>query len=72
MKDTKVYVEGMHCKSCEMLVKEDVEEIIGVYTVNADYNKGIVEIKHKEAVDLKEVKSKIRELGYTVVENGGQ
>ena len=33
-------VTGMHCKSCEMLIKDEIEGIPGVETVAVDHKTG--------------------------------
>jgi copper chaperone CopZ len=53
-----------------MLVKEEVGEIPGVRGVEASHREGTVKITHEDSADLSRVKSKIRGLGYKVVENG--
>ncbi|MCX6695045.1 MAG: heavy-metal-associated domain-containing protein [Candidatus Altiarchaeota archaeon] len=67
MKKTELKVKGMHCRSCEMLVSEEVGEVAGVKKVEADHKAGIVRIESEDNVDLSAVKSKIKELGYEVV-----
>ncbi len=61
----KLIVTGMHCSSCETILKEDVGAIAGVSNVNADHKKGIVSFDGpKEAVS--KVKAAIENDGYAV------
>ncbi|MFH1403957.1 MAG: heavy-metal-associated domain-containing protein [Candidatus Altiarchaeota archaeon] len=69
MDETKIRVNGMHCKSCEMLVKEDLKEIHGIIEATASHSDGTVRIRHNGPLDLGKVKSAITELGYKVVED---
>ena len=36
----KFSVNGMHCKSCEMLIKDEISDIPGVETVSVDHKTG--------------------------------
>jgi len=61
----KIKVTGMHCKSCEILLKEELEEIEDVKIATPDYEKEIVSIEFdgsKETLDR--IKKKIIEEGY--------
>jgi copper chaperone CopZ len=59
-------VEGMHCRACESLV-EDLLEEIGV-KATASHEKGIVEVEFNgENIDLDQIKGVIRNEGYKVL-----
>lgn len=66
MKKTKLKVSGMHCKSCEMLIKDELEEIPGVTEVEASLKDGYVLVSHEDSANLDKVKAIIMELGYKV------
>jgi copper chaperone CopZ len=68
MKEYKLNVKGMHCPSCEALVKEDIGDIAGVAAVEADHKKGIVTVNYEGSLDFAKVKSTIAALGYEVKE----
>jgi len=62
---SKLNVKGMHCKSCEILLKDSIEEIPEVKVLRADHKKGLLEVEHpKEKIE--QVKSIIRKEGYQV------
>ena len=50
MKKT-IHIQGMHCKSCEMLIKDDLEGLEGVVEVKADSSAGTVSIKYEKEPD---------------------
>lgn len=60
-------VKGMHCKSCEMLIKDAVSEVDGVKTVNASAVKNTVTVDYDET-KVKDVmiKKAIETEGYQV------
>ncbi len=62
---TKLTVKGMHCKSCETLINDALEEIKGVQRASADNKKGEVVVTHENA-SMDEVKKAIQKLGYKV------
>ncbi|MBI5225968.1 heavy-metal-associated domain-containing protein [Candidatus Micrarchaeota archaeon] len=65
MRMIELNVTGMHCKSCEMLLREDLGEIPGVSGVRADHVAGIVSFNGSESV-LPQVKAVIEKNGYKV------
>ncbi len=62
----KLKVKGMHCTSCEAILKEDVGAVKGVSKVGADFKKGEVWFEGSEGT-LPEVKKAIVGNGYSVV-----
>ncbi len=66
MEEIKLKVDGMHCKSCEMLVKEEVGELAGVKGVEADWKEGSVTVKYDGKIDTEKVRKAISDLGYKV------
>jgi copper chaperone CopZ len=62
-----IKVEGMHCKSCEMLLADSIGGISGVKSVKADSKAGTVTVDcSKEAVHA--VKKTIMKEGYKVLD----
>lgn len=39
MKKITISTKNMHCTSCEILIEEELENMIGVKEVNSDYKK---------------------------------
>lgn len=67
---TKLKVSGMHCNSCETLIKEDLEELEGVKEAKADSKKGIVEVEYDEKkTSINTIKNLIIKGGYKVEGN---
>lgn len=64
MKIATLVVEGMHCKSCELLIKDSLKEI-GVEKVF--FESGKVKVFFEESkIKLQQVKETIRNEGYKV------
>ena len=63
----KFDVKGMHCESCEMLIKDSLEEADGVRSVKASHAKGFVSVEFDESkIDEGKMMSIIRNEGYEV------
>lgn len=57
----------MNCHSCEMLVKEALEELDGVKEAEASHIEGIVSLDYDPAkVDMETITSTIEEQGFKV------
>ncbi len=61
----KLNVKGMHCASCEAILKEDVGAVSGVTNVKADHKKGVVSFDGPQSA-LPQVKAAIEKDGYSV------
>ena len=67
MNTVTIHVEGMHCGSCEALVREALEELDGVESVDVSHSAGTAKIVYDErAVSPETLKAAIEQQGYTV------
>lgn len=59
--------DGMHCVSCEALIKSEVSKIVGVNEIHADYatQKGYV-VYDKSRADINRILKAIKAKGYSV------
>ncbi len=65
MKKITLNVKGMHCPSCEVLVKDSLEELEGIGRAKADSKSGIVEVDFDESkTSINKIKSIINKEGY--------
>ncbi|QQR93090.1 MAG: heavy-metal-associated domain-containing protein [Candidatus Iainarchaeum archaeon] len=64
MKQT-IKIKGMHCASCEILLKEAIEEQ-GVHVLQADYRKGEIAVEMKDGKQREAVEQVIVKEGYTI------
>ena len=66
MKSVKIITKGMKCHSCEMLVKDALEELNGVNKVEASHETGAIYIDFNDTKISKEkILDVIKEEGYT-------
>ena len=68
MTEIKIKTKGMHCASCEFLVKDDLEELDGVKRADASCETGIISVEFDESkVKQAKIEKTITELGYEVL-----
>ncbi|MFA7319743.1 MAG: sulfite exporter TauE/SafE family protein [Parcubacteria group bacterium] len=64
-----IYVQGMHCASCEKILEDDLQIVSGARSIKADCKRGIVEIVYdKVEPDSEVIKKIIQKCGYQAVE----
>lgn len=51
MAKTTLKIEGMMCEGCVKSVKEGLEKVDGVTSVNVDLKKGIAKVEHDNVSD---------------------
>jgi len=62
-----IRVKGMTCKSCEMLIKEEVEELEGVKSCDVSQKRGEAVVEYDEnMVKIDKIIDTIKEEGYEV------
>ena len=66
MKRLIVLAKGMHCRSCELLIQDAVEEIPGARVLGADYRTGKIEVELDDEKKLDLVKKAIAREGHRV------
>jgi len=68
MKTIEFRVEGMHCKSCEMLITDALEDL-GVRGSKADKDKGTVTVHFdKDSLKTEKLREIIEKEGYKVIQ----
>ncbi len=67
MTEKTLSVEGMSCGHCKAAVEGELNKITGVGRVNADVERGTVEVRYDEnRVSNEQLVKAIEEAGYTV------
>ncbi|MDD5083413.1 MAG: sulfite exporter TauE/SafE family protein [Candidatus Moranbacteria bacterium] len=60
-------INGMHCRSCELLIEDALTRIPGIHKTVVKYKKGTVEVYYgTKKPDTHVIETAIREAGYTV------
>ena len=68
MKEVVIKVEGMVCGGCENRVKNALQTLDGVNSVEASHKNGIVKVNLGDSVDVNKIKEKIDDIGFEVKE----
>lgn len=66
MEKTTVHITGMHCRSCEILIEDELLKIPGVEKCVVNHTKGTAEIYHNDGLDDQKVNHAISTVGYKV------
>lgn len=66
MEKTTVHIKGMHCRSCEILIEDELLKIPGIEKCVVNHTKGTVEIYHNNGLDEGQIDQAINEVGYAV------
>lgn len=61
---TTIRIAGMHCPSCDILVKTQLENMDGIVDVLPDHKKNLVTIRHTMPLSLEHINSVLCEYGY--------
>lgn len=61
----KYQIKGMHCRSCEILIEDNISELPGVSRVKVDHRLGVAEVEFgKQPVEDAEISKAVRAAGY--------
>lgn len=67
MSTTTYQVTGMTCGHCEMSVREEVSQVLGVETVEVSAQTGTLVVGGSETIDDAQVLAAVEEAGYSAV-----
>ena len=68
IKKATVYIKGMHCPSCEILITDKFKEMPNVTEVKSDFKKQEAEVYFSGSLDQDVVNKKIQPFGYEIVD----
>ena len=68
LKKCTLYIKGMHCPSCEILITDKFKEMSNVTEVKSDFKKQEAEVYFSGHLDQDIVNKKIQAFGYEIVE----
>lgn len=61
----KITTKGMHCKSCEILLKEDLESTNGITKAEPSFKEGNVAVEYDDSkIKIQDIKKVILRSGY--------
>lgn len=68
MQKTTIYVKGMHCVSCEVLLEKELKKITGIDWCKVSHRKGSVKIRCTGAKPMNEIKAAVEKCGYEITD----
>jgi|SRR3989344_5898919 len=66
LKKENYHISGMHCRSCEILVEDNLLRVAGVKKAKVNYKKGVAEIYFDQKPVYAEVEKAVCNAGYTL------
>lgn len=66
MKFTKIPIKGMHCRSCELLISDELMQVKGVQDVEVNYIEGCAKVFHRKPLHNTALIQAVRNAGYSV------
>lgn len=69
LKKKTITIKGMHCQSCDILVKDKFREFSNIRDVQADYRTGKATVTYVGHLNKESLNEAICKYGYTVAEN---
>ena len=64
MKEVNLKINGMHCESCEKLIRMNLEELEGVSKIKIDAQHGTGTVKIEDGISLDLILQTIGKTGY--------
>lgn len=65
MPKQKYYIQGMHCPSCELLIKEEMQKIPGIISADVSLQRESVDFEYeKERLDVDKLNRRFEKQGY--------
>ena len=64
MNKATVHIKGMHCRSCEILVEDELRKISGVTDVKVNEKKGNAYVCYEGELDHQKIEEAVRNAGY--------
>lgn len=64
MHKAAVYIKGMHCRSCEILIEDEFRKISGVTDVKVSEKKGRAYVSYEGTLDHQKIEEAVRNAGY--------
>ena len=70
MSKQKIHIQGMHCRSCEILIEDELSKVKGVKKVYVNHKTGVADVECECELDQNEVATAVQNAGYVVGEDG--
>ncbi len=68
LKKTTLYIKGMHCPSCDILIKDKFQEVSNIKEVTANHHTQEAEVCYVGTLNKNELNKQINEFGYQITD----
>lgn len=68
LQKTTLKIKGMHCPSCEILIKDKFKEEKNIISVKPDYKKQTAEVVFQGVLNKDKINEKLKKFGYQIIE----
>jgi uncharacterized protein len=68
MQKTTIYIQGMHCASCEIILEKELKKIEGIDWCNVSHKKGTAKIKYSGEKPMQKIQETIGKCGYEIAD----
>lgn len=65
----QIKIKGMHCRSCEILIEDELSQVNGITKVDADQKSSAARITYQGQLNEKQVALAIKKAGYELAES---
>lgn len=69
MNKIKVNIKGMHCRSCEILIEDELMKLHGVKKVDVNEKNGVAEIHYQGNLSYNKIEKAVCDAGYAIGTN---
>lgn len=70
MKKQQIHIKGMHCRSCEILIEDELKKVPGVKQVSVSHQTGIADVECECELDGETVTKAVESAGYGIGQDG--
>ncbi len=70
MSKQQIHIQGMHCRSCEMLIEDELKKVPGVKRVSVSHKTGIAVVDCDCKLDAQAVTKAVESAGYGIGRDG--
>src|SRR3989344_907832 len=71
MSKQKIHIKGMHCRSCEILIEDELKKVRGVQSVYVNHKTGIADVNCECELDNNEVQTAIETAIFLIAKSLG-
>lgn len=69
METKTISIKGMHCKSCEILIEDELKKIKNIQKINISHQTGLAVIHYKGKINQNDLNNAVQNAGYTLGKN---